>query len=129
MLETLSDLETIKRKLQKIAQRPQLSNHLKFVYRDSHRTERPEPLSQKQVKKELQRIAGLDRSYSDFAPDQMLLRISRFETVVSLAAEQATFGPGDAQQGKPRLASLMISRDWFSMKIDAKAIARRIVDG
>jgi hypothetical protein len=98
LLETLSDLETLKRKLKKIAQWPELSNYLKFVYRDSHRTERPEPLSQKQVKKELQRIAGLDRSYSDFAPDQMLLRISRFETVVNLAAGRATFGPGDAQR-------------------------------
>src|SRR5262249_22447214 len=72
--------------------------HLKFVYRDSTPTERPEPSSQEQVEKELQRIADLDRSYSDFAPDQLQLRLSWFETVVSLAAERATFGPGDAQR-------------------------------
>src|SRR5262249_39201887 len=91
-------LETTKRKLQEIARWSELSNHLKFVYRDSTPTERPEPSSQEQVEKELQRIADLDRSYSDFAPDQLQLRLSRFETVVSLAAERATFCPGDAQR-------------------------------
>ena len=37
-------------------------------------------------------------SYSDFAPDQIRLRISQLETVVSLADERVTFGPGDAQR-------------------------------
>src|SRR6516165_11535367 len=46
-------LETTKRKLQEIARWSELSNYLKFIYRDS--TERPEPSSQEQVEKELQR--------------------------------------------------------------------------
>jgi hypothetical protein len=96
--ETSSVLETTRRKLQKIAQWPELSNYLRRVYRDATPTERPEPSSHKQVKKELQRIDDLDRSYSDFAPDQISLRLSQLEAVVSLTAERVTFGPGEAQR-------------------------------
>jgi hypothetical protein len=116
--ELLSDtsiaLESTKRKLKEIAWWPELSNYLKYAFRGAtgswtrpasrqHErlepfvftpTERPEPSSQKQVKQELQRIDDLDRSYSDLAPDQIALRLSQLETVVSLAAERVTFGPG-----------------------------------
>ncbi|MFL6821054.1 MAG: hypothetical protein ACJ8FA_00610 [Xanthobacteraceae bacterium] len=91
-------LETTKRKLQEIAQWPELSNYLKRLHRDATLAEQPQPLSRKQVKQELQRRADLGRSYSDFAPDPISLRISRLETVVSIAAERVTFGPGDAQR-------------------------------
>src|SRR5262249_45066601 len=84
--------------LQKISQWPELSRYLKRVFTRATPTERPEPSSEKQVKKEFQRIAILDEIYSDFAPDQMGLRLSQLETVVSLAAERVTFGPGDAQR-------------------------------
>jgi hypothetical protein len=81
---TSTALETTKRKLQEIAQWPELSNYLKYIFRDA-------PSSQKQVE--------LDPdSYSDFAPDKLQLRLSQLETVVSLAAERVTFGPGDAQR-------------------------------
>jgi hypothetical protein len=108
LLKTLSDLETTKRKLQEIAQWPELSNYLKRLHRDAppapqpHRdappAEQPQPSSQKQVKQELRRKADLGRSYSDFAPDRIAWRLSQLETVVSLAAERVTFGPGDAQR-------------------------------
>src|SRR5262249_29217430 len=93
-------LETTRRKLQEIARWPELSNYLKLrVYRDAASTERPEPSSaQEKVEQARQRTADLDRNYSDFAPDQMQLRLSRLETGVSLGAERATFGPGDAQR-------------------------------
>jgi hypothetical protein len=116
--DTSIALESTKRKLKEIARWPELSNYLKCVFRGAtgswtrpasrqHErlepfvftpTERPEPSSQKQVKQELQRIDDLDRSYSDLAPDQIALRLSQLETVVSLAAERVTFGPGDAQR-------------------------------
>ena len=86
-------LETARRKLQEIAQWPELSNYLKRVYRDATPTEGPEPSSPEQEKQALQRTADLDRSYSDFAPDQTKLRLDRLETVVGLAAERVTFGP------------------------------------
>jgi hypothetical protein len=54
-------------------------------------------MQDKQVKKRTSNNRSLDR-HSDFAPDQMQLRLSRLETAVSLAAERATFGPGDAQR-------------------------------
>jgi hypothetical protein len=108
LLETLSDLETTKRKLQEIAQWPELSNYLKRLHRDAppapqpHRdappAEQPQPSSRKQVKQELRRRAELGRSYSDFAPDQIASRLSQLETVVSLAAERVSFGSGDAQR-------------------------------
>jgi hypothetical protein len=120
LLETLSDLETTKRKLQEIAQWPELSNYLKRLHRDAppapqphrdappaeqpqpHRdatpAEQPQPSSRKQVKQELRRKADLGRSYSDFAPDRIAWRLSQLETVVSLAAERVSFGPGDAQR-------------------------------
>jgi hypothetical protein len=91
-------LETTKRKLQEIAQWPELSNYLKRLHRDASLTEQPQPSSRKQVKQELQRRAELGRSYSDFAPDQIAWRLSQLEPVVSLAAERVTFGPGDAQR-------------------------------
>jgi hypothetical protein len=50
------------------------------------------------VEQELRRKAELARSYSDFAPDQIAWRISHLETVVSLADERVSFGPGDAQR-------------------------------
>src|SRR5262249_24297925 len=54
--------------------------------------------SRKQVKQELRRRARLGRSYSDFAPDQIAGRLSQLETVVSLADDRVSFGPGDAQR-------------------------------
>jgi len=50
------------------------------------------------VKQELRRKADLGRNYSDFAPEQIAWRLSQLETVVSLAAERISFGPGDAQR-------------------------------
>jgi hypothetical protein len=110
LTETLTSLETTRRKLQEIAGWPELSNYLKRVYRDAPRwrrnrnriaapTERPEPSSaREQVEQARQRTAALDRSYSDFAPDQIACCLSQLETVLGLAAEQVTFGPGDAQR-------------------------------
>ena len=98
------DLETTKRKLQEIDQWPELSKYLKRLHRDATLdrdatlAEQPQPSSRKQVKQELRRRADLGRSYSDFAPDQIARRLSQLETVVSLAAERVTFGPGDAQR-------------------------------
>jgi hypothetical protein len=103
-------LETTKRKLQEIDQWPELSSYLKRLHRDAPRLkqpytrggfeEQPQASSQKQVKQELRRRADLDRNYSDFAPDQIALRLSQLETVLSLAAERVTFGPGDAQRNR-----------------------------
>ena len=90
--------ETTERKLQEIAQWPELSKYLKRLYRDATLVEQPEPSSLKQVKQELRKNAGLGSSYSDFAPDQIARRLSQLETVVSLAAERVTFRPGDAQR-------------------------------
>jgi hypothetical protein len=108
LTETLTDLVTARRKLQDIAGWPELSNYLKRVYRDAPvwpenknaaPTERPEPSSaRKQAEQACQRTAALDRSYSDFAPDQIAWRLDHLETVVSLAAEKVPFGPGDAQR-------------------------------
>jgi hypothetical protein len=100
LTETLTNLETARGKLQEIAGWPELSNYLKLrVYRDATPTERPEPLSaRKQVKQARQRTAALDRSYSDFAPDKIAWRLSQLETIVGLAAERVSFGPGDAQR-------------------------------
>jgi hypothetical protein len=100
LTETLTSLETARRKLQEIAGWPELSNYLKLrVYRDATPTERPEPSSaEKQVEQARQRTASSDRSYSQFAPDQIVRCLSHLETVLSLAAEQVTFGPGDAQR-------------------------------
>jgi hypothetical protein len=118
---TSTALETTERKLQEIAQWPELSNYLKHLHRDAAGggemsrneairrlvrgmlpanalAEQPQPSSRKQVKQERRRRADLDRSYSDFAPNQMWLRLSRLETVVSLADERVSFGPGDAQR-------------------------------
>src|SRR6516225_2423842 len=91
-------LETTKRKLQEIARWSELSNYLKRLHRDATLAEQPEPSSPEQVEQELRRRADLGRSYSDFAPDQIAWRISQLETVVSLAGERVTFGPGDAQR-------------------------------
>jgi hypothetical protein len=91
-------LETTKQKLQEIARWPELSNYLKRLHRDATLAEQPKPSSQKQVKQKLRRRADLGRSYSDFAPAQIARRLSQLETVVSLAAERVTFGPGDAQR-------------------------------
>jgi hypothetical protein len=91
-------LEKTKRKLQEIAQWPELSNYLKRLHRDATLAEQPQPSSRKQVKQELRRRADLGRSYSDFAPDKIAWRLSQLEAVVSLAAERVTFGPGDAQR-------------------------------
>ncbi len=101
--DTSIALEATKRKLEEIARWPELSNYLKFVYRkfvyrDATSPERPEPSSLRQVKQALQRTAALDTTYSDFAPDQIASRLSQLETVMSLAAERVTFGPGDAQR-------------------------------
>jgi hypothetical protein len=116
--DTSIALETARRKLQEIARWPELSNYLKCVFRGAtgswtrpasrqHErlepfvftpTERPEPSSLRQVKQALQRTAALDTTYSDLAPGQIALRLSQLETVVSLAAERVTFGPGDAQR-------------------------------
>jgi hypothetical protein len=98
-------LEKTKPKLQEIARWLELSNYLKRLHRDAT-WEQPQPSSRKQVKpssrkqvkKELQRRAHLGRNYSDFAPDRIAWRLSQLETVVSLAAERVTFGPGDAQR-------------------------------
>jgi hypothetical protein len=90
-------LEKTKRKLQEIAQWPELSNYLKRLHRETL-AEQPQPSSRKQVKQELRRRAELGRSYSDFAPDQIASRLSQLETVVSLAAERVSFGSGDAQR-------------------------------
>jgi hypothetical protein len=97
-------LETTKRKLQEIDQWPELSSYLKRLHRDAPRLkqrggfeEQPQASSQKQVKQELRRRADLDRSYSDFAPDQIAWRLSQLERVVNLADERVTFGP-DAQR-------------------------------
>jgi hypothetical protein len=120
---TSIDLETTKRKLQKIAQWPELSNYLKRLHRDAtaeqpqpssgeqpqpssgeqpqHRdatAEQPQPSSEEQVEQELQRRADLDKGYSQFAPEQIAWRLSQLETIVNLAAERVTFGPGDAQR-------------------------------
>jgi hypothetical protein len=95
-------LETTKRDLQEIVQWPELSNYLKHLYRDAPThavappAEPPSPL--RQEKQEFQRRANLDKSYSDFAPDQIAWRLNQLETVVSLAAERVTFGFGDAQR-------------------------------
>ena len=104
-------LETTKRKLQEIDQWPELSSYLKRLHRDAPRIiwregreagleEQPQPSSLQQVEQELQRRADLGRNYSDFAPDQIAWRLSQLETVVSLADERVTFGPGDAQRNQ-----------------------------
>jgi hypothetical protein len=101
LTETLTSLETARRKLQEIAWWPELSKYLKDVYRDAIPTERPEPSSSReQVEQARQRTAALDRSYSQFAPNQIVWCLSHLETVLSLAAEQVTFGPGDAQRDR-----------------------------
>ena len=115
LTETLTSLETTRRKLQEIAGWPELSNYLKRVYRDAPGegavtrpdlvtptpTERPEPSSaEEQVELARQRTAALEKSYSQFAPDQIAWRLDHLETVLSLAAERVTFGPGDAQRDK-----------------------------
>jgi hypothetical protein len=97
LLSSIS-LEKTKRKLQEIAQWPELSNYLKRLHREATLAEQPQPSSRKQVKQELRRRADLGRSYSDFAPDKIAWRLSQLEAVVSLAAERVTFGPGDAQR-------------------------------
>jgi hypothetical protein len=97
---TSTAFETTKRKLQEIAQWPELSNYLRRLHRDATLVEQPQPSSPKQMEQELRRRADLDRSYSDFAPDQIALRLSQLETVVSLAAERVKFGPGDAQRDR-----------------------------
>ena len=91
-------LETTKRKLQEIARWSELSNYLMRLHRDATLAEQPQPSSPEQVEQELRRRADLGRSYSDFAPDQIAWRISQLETVVSLADERVSFGPGDAQR-------------------------------
>jgi len=91
-------LETTKRKLQEIARWSELSNYLMRLHRDATLAEQPQPSSPEQVEQELRRRADLGRSYSDFAPDQTAWRLCQLETVVSLAAERVTFGPGDAQR-------------------------------
>jgi hypothetical protein len=109
LTETLTNLETARRKLQEIAGWPELSNYLKLrVYRDATPTEAFETQQTEfsidelelssQVEQARQRTAALDKSYSQFAPDQIAWRLSQLETVLSLAAEQVTFGPGDAQR-------------------------------
>jgi hypothetical protein len=114
LTETLTNLETARRKLQEIAGWPELSNYLKRVHRDAlgfghlgpaerhlaeaTLSEQPQASSRKQVKQELRRRADLDRNYSDFAPDQIARRLSQLETVVSLADERVTLGRGDAQR-------------------------------
>jgi len=109
---TSSALERTKRTLQEIARWPELSDYLKRlhashpqgswsisgVWTPTTLTERPQLSSRKQVKQELRRRADLDKSYSQFAPDQIAWCLSQLETVVSLAAERVTFGPGDAQR-------------------------------
>jgi hypothetical protein len=116
LTETLTSLETTRRKLQEIAGWPELSNYLKRVYRDAPGegavtrpdlvtptpTERPEPSSaEEQVELARQRTAALEKSYSQFAPDQIAWRLDHLETVLSLATEEVTFGgPGDAQRDR-----------------------------
>ena len=108
---TSSALERTKRTLQEIARWPELSDYLKRLHASHPQgswsisgvwtptiTERPQLSSRKQVKQELRRRADLDKSYSQFAPDQIAWCLSQLETVVSLAAERVTFGPGDAQR-------------------------------
>jgi hypothetical protein len=91
-------LEKTKPKLQEIARWPELSNYLKRLHRDATLAEQSQPSTFEEVEQELQRKAHLGRSYSDFAPNQIAWRLSQLETVVSLAAERVTFGPGDAQR-------------------------------
>ena len=99
LLSTASiELEKARLTLQEIARWPELSNYLKRLHRDATLEEHLQPSSQEQVEQELQRRARLRRSYSDFAPDQIAWRLSQLETVISLAAERITFGPGDAQR-------------------------------
>jgi hypothetical protein len=105
---TSIELETTKRKLQEIAQWPELSNYLKRLHRDAPPAKRKQMeqelrrrariSSLKQVKQELRRRARLGKSYSDFAPDQIAWRLSQLETVVSLADKRVSLGPGDAQR-------------------------------
>src|SRR5262249_30257366 len=85
---TSIDLETTKQKLQEIDRWSELSNYLRRLHRDASLTERPQPSSWEQVKQELRRRAHLGRSYSDFAPDQIVRRLSQLETIVNLAAER-----------------------------------------
>jgi hypothetical protein len=87
-----------KRKLQEIDQWPELSKYLKRLHRDATLPEQPEPSFRKEVERELRRRADHGRNYSDFAPDQIAWRLSQLETVVSLADELVSFGPGDAQR-------------------------------
>jgi hypothetical protein len=96
-------LETTKRKLQEIDQGPELSNYLKRLYTGA--SEWPWKHKIKMAtsprlakRSQRRRKADLGRSYSDFAPAQTARRLSQLETVVSLAAERVTFGPGDAQR-------------------------------
>ena len=105
-------LETTKRKLQEIDQWPELSSYLKRLHRDAMSVptstsptgqwlvleKQPQPSSLKQVEQELKRRADFDTSYSQFAPNQIRLRLSQLERVFSLADERVTFGPGDAQR-------------------------------
>jgi hypothetical protein len=108
-------LETTERKLQEIAQWPELSNYLKRLHRDATLAEQPRPSSLKQVKQELQRRADLGRNYSNFAPDQIARRLSQLETVVSLAAERVTFSPGDPQRDQIAQAfSDQLASAWHS---------------
>ena len=95
---TLIALEKTKSTLREIARWPELSKYLKRLHRDATLPEQPEPSSPKQLKQELRRRARLGRSYSDFAPEQIAWRLSQLETVVSLADERVSFGPGDAQR-------------------------------
>jgi hypothetical protein len=111
LTETLTNLETARRKLQEIAGWPELSNYLKLrVYRDATPTVAFETQQTEfsidelelssQVEQARQRTAALDKSYSQFAPDRIAWCLSRLETVLSLAAERVTFGPGDAQRDR-----------------------------
>jgi hypothetical protein len=101
--DTSIALETTQRKLQEIARWPELSNYLKRLYRDA--SEWPWEFKIKMAtsprlakRPQRRRKADLGRSYSDFAPAQTARRLNQLETVVSLAAERVTFGPGDAQR-------------------------------
>jgi hypothetical protein len=111
LTETWTNLETARRKLQEIAGWPELSNYLKLrVYRDATPTEAFETQQTEfsfdelelssQVEQARQRTAALDKSYSQFAPDRIAWCLSRLETVLSLAAERVTFGPGDVQRDR-----------------------------
>src|SRR5262249_9552455 len=100
-------LEKTKRKLQEIAQWPELSNYLKHLHRDAagggemSRNEAIRLLVRGMLPANaLAEQPQLGRSYSDFAPDQIAWRLSQLETVVSLAVERVTFRPGDAQRDK-----------------------------